>query len=100
MTQPGSGAESHPNRVEDDRQWCRLGMVSFEPWFRKRHQITMKLRSIFDPSNSCPERGRILSELQAIGCKRVAALMKNVFLIGLILAMFAEFGCRKASAPS
>jgi hypothetical protein len=44
-----------------------LGMVSFEPWFRKRHQITMKLRSTFDPSNSGPERGRIPSELQAIG---------------------------------
>jgi hypothetical protein len=44
-----------------------LGMVSFEPWFRKRHQMIMKLRSIFDPSNSCPERGRIPSELQAIG---------------------------------
>src|SRR3984893_3108177 len=26
--------------------------------------------------------------------------MKNVFLIGLFLAVFAEFGCRKASAPS
>jgi len=27
-------------------------------------------------------------------------LMKNVFLIGLFLAVFAGFGCRKASAPS
>src|SRR6476659_448918 len=26
--------------------------------------------------------------------------MKNVFLIGLFLAVFAEFGCRKAPAPS
>src|SRR2546429_6575384 len=26
--------------------------------------------------------------------------MKNVFLIGLFLVVFAEFGCRKASAPS
>jgi RND family efflux transporter MFP subunit len=100
MTQPGSGAESQPNRVEDDHQWCRLGMISFEPWFRKRHQITMKLRSIYGPQNSCPERGRIPSELQAIGCKGVAALMKNVFLIGVFLTVFAEFGCRKASAPS
>jgi hypothetical protein len=24
-TQPGSRAESQPNRVEDDRRWCRLG---------------------------------------------------------------------------
>src|SRR5260370_37882433 len=26
--------------------------------------------------------------------------MKNVFLIGLFLVVFAEFGCKKASAPS
>jgi len=29
-----------------------LDMVSFEAWFRKHHQITLKLRSIFDPSIS------------------------------------------------
>jgi len=44
-----------------------LGMVSLKPWFRTRHQMTMKVRSIFDPSNSGPERERIPSELQAIG---------------------------------
>ena len=55
----------------------------------------MKLRSIFDPSNSRPERGRIPSELQAIGREGVAALMKNVFLIGLFLAVFAELAARK-----
>ena len=48
-----------------------LGKVSFEPWFRKRHQITMKLRSIFDPSNSrleadeCPLNLRVLVEKES-----------------------------------
>jgi len=44
-----------------------LGMVSLKPWFRTRHQMTMKVRSIFDPSNSGPEGGRIPSKLRAIG---------------------------------
>jgi hypothetical protein len=29
-----------------------LGMVSFEPWFRKHHETILKLRSIFDTSIS------------------------------------------------
>ncbi len=40
-----------------------FGMVSFETWFRKRHQRTMKVQSIFDSLTLPPRTRTTPSEL-------------------------------------